>query len=176
MCCQDLLHKVFSQTLDECGRTVRMQDWHGVQAYVPFMEALHTQWTDSSHEPSLQKRTLDLISVPIHPSLDFLTQFGSGKKKRPWGQLRLAYKPVVKKNGQQCALRDKAFRSVVVSLHSMICHWFGHSCLYFVLLMVSVVLLLWTINFCLISLDYRLLQFLLLISACSVITHGECFL
>ena len=82
------------------------QNWHGVQAYVPFMEAMHTQWTDSSHEPSLQKRTSDLISVPIHPSLDFLTQFGSGKKKRPWGQLRLAYKPVVKKNGQQCALRD----------------------------------------------------------------------
>ncbi|KAL0050830.1 hypothetical protein WJX82_007980 [Trebouxia sp. C0006] len=87
------------------------------QAYVPFMEAMHTQWTDSSHEPSLQKRTSDLISVPIHPSLDFLTQFGSGKKKRPWGQLRLAYKPVVKKNGQQCALRDNP--SVVMFRHNL---------------------------------------------------------
>ena len=87
-----------------------VQDWHGVQAYVPFMEALHKQWVASSHEPSLQKRTVDLISLPIHPSLDFLTQFGSGKKKRPWGQLRLAYKPVVKKTGQQCPLRERAFR------------------------------------------------------------------
>lgn len=90
--------------------TWSLQDWHGVQAYLPFLEALHSQWLASKDEASLLKRTQDLISVPIVPSLDFLSQFGTGRKKRPWGHLRLAYKPVFQKSGQQCSLRERAFR------------------------------------------------------------------
>ena len=95
-----------------------LQDWHGVQSYLPFLKALHQQWVASKGEPSLQKRTEDLIAVPVHPSLDFLTQFGTGKKKRPWGQLQLAYKPTFLKSAVACPQRARAFRySSATALH-----------------------------------------------------------
>lgn len=92
------------------------QDWEGTQAYLPHLQAMNDKWTESANTNSLEERTADLMNLIIHPSLDFLTKFNSSAKKRPWGQLKLVYKPVVRSYGRKCMRRTPVYRSAPVEL------------------------------------------------------------
>ena len=94
---------------------------------------MHEKWKESAVDNSLENRTAELMNLVIHFSLDFLNKFNSSEKKRPWGQLKLVYKPVVRATGRRCNRRAPVFRYasglsllrivIISALEGAISHW-----------------------------------------------------